>query len=158
MLKLKKGKRGKEKTFTGMRCWLLKRLYVVLRPYLTKSSTTLFFTMYILSQTLTNVVRPIPSKWKNAIRMHLALIPRARTTVLAILLLLEMVLIVNVSLVFEGDEVFILFPTLNVAVNCLEFTFIWHSHRGGIILRSLVHNNESTFDYVLNDLKTLHKL
>ena len=47
--------------------------------------------------------------------MHLALIPRARKTVLAILRLLEMVLIVKVSLVFEGDVIFILFPTLNVA-------------------------------------------
>ena len=52
--------------------------------------------------------------------MHLALTPRAHTTVLAILRLLEMVLIVKVSLVFEGDEIFILFPTLNVAVNCLD--------------------------------------
>ena len=59
----------------------------------------------------------------NNFIFYYVLIPRARTTVLAILLLLEMVLIVNVSLVFEGDEVFILFPTLNVAVNCLEFTF-----------------------------------
>ena len=56
--------------------------------------------------------------------MHLALIPRAQTTVLAILRLLEMVLIVKASLVFEDDEIFILFPTLNVAVNCLEFTLI----------------------------------
>ena len=79
--------------------------------------------------------------------MHLALIPRAHTTVLAILRLLEMVLIVKVSLVFEDDEIFILFPTLNVAVNCLEFTLIRYSHRGDIILRSLEHKNESTFDY-----------
>ena len=34
----------------------------------------------------------------------------------------------NVSLVFEGDEIFILFPTLNVAVNCLEFTFTSRRH------------------------------
>ena len=94
----------------------------------------------------------------NAIQMHLALIPRAHTTVLLILHLLEIVLIVNFSLVFEGDEVLISFPTLNVAVNCLEFNFTRHSHRGGIILRSLVHKNKSTFDYVLNDLKTLHEL
>ena len=79
--------------------------------------------------------------------MHLALIPRAHTTVLAILRLLEMVLIVKVSLVFEGDEIFILFPTLNVAVNRLEFSLTRHSHRGGIILHSLEHKNESTFDY-----------
>ena len=58
-----------------------------------------------------------------------------------------MVLIVKASLVFEDDEFFILFPTLNVAVNCLEFTLIRHLHRGGIILRSLEHKNESTFDY-----------
>ena len=90
--------------------------------------------------------------------MHLALIPRARTTVLAILRLLEMVLIVKVSLVFEGDVIFILFPTLNVAVNCLEFTFIRNSHRGGIILRYFVHKNESLFHCVLNDLTTLHEL
>ena len=90
--------------------------------------------------------------------MHLSLIPRAHTTVLLILRLLEIVLIVNFSLVFEGDEVLISFPTLNVAVNCLEFNFTRHSHRRGIILRSLVHKNKSTFDYVLNYLKTLHEL
>ena len=80
--------------------------------------------------------------------MHLALIPRARTTVLAILRLLEMVLIVKVSLVFEGDVICILFPTLNVAVNCLELTFTRNSHRGGIILRYFVHKNESLFHCV----------
>ena len=106
-----------------------------------------FFPVFVLSQTLTNAARHIPLKWTNAIRMHLALIPRAHTTVLVILRLLEMVLIVKVSLVFEDDEIFILFPALNVAVNCLEFTLIRHSHRGGIILRSLEHKNESTFDY-----------
>ena len=126
--KKKKRKREKERTFTGMRCWPLKRLYIFLWPYLTKSSTTLFFTMYVLSQTLMNVVRSIPLKWTNAIRTHLALIPRAPATVLAILRLWEMVLVVNVSLVFEGDEIFILFPTLNVAVNCLEFTFTSRRH------------------------------
>ena len=88
-----------------------------------------FFTMYVLFQTLTNAARPILWKWTNAIRMHLALIPRAHTTVLAILRLLEMVLIVKVSLVFEGDVICILFPTLNVAVNCLELTFIRNSHQ-----------------------------
>ena len=51
--------------------------------------------------------------------MHLALIPKALTTVLAILLISGMVLIVKVRLAFhEGDEIYILFPTLNVAVNC----------------------------------------
>ena len=79
--------------------------------------------------------------------MHLALIPRVHTTVLAILRLLEMVLIVKVSLVFEGDEIFILFTTLNVEVNCLVFTFMRHSDRGGIILRFLEHKNESNFAY-----------
>ena len=153
--KKKKRKREKERTFTGMRCWPLKRLYIFLWPYLTKSSTTLFFIMYVLSQTLMNVVRSIPLKWTNAIRTHLALIPRAPTTGLAILRLWEMVLVVNVSLVFEGDEIFILFPTLNVAVNCLEFTFT--SRRHNFTLR-FVHKNESTFDYVLNDFKTLHEL
>ena len=123
-----KKKEKKERTFTGMRCWPLKRLYIFLWAYLTKSSTTLFFTIYVLSQTLMNVVRPTPLKWTNAIRTHLALIPRALTTVLAILRLWEMVLVVNVSLVFEGDEIFILFPTLNVAVNCLEFTFTSRRH------------------------------
>ena len=90
--------------------------------------------------------------------MHLALVPRARTTVLAILRLLEMVLILKVSLVFEGDVIFILFPTLNVAVNCLELTFIRNSHRGGIILHYFVHKNESLFHCILNDLTTLHEL
>ena len=79
--------------------------------------------------------------------MHLALVLRAGTIVLAIPRLLEMVLIVKASLVFEGDETFILFPTLNVAVNFLEFTFIRHPHLVGILLRSLEHKNESTFDY-----------
>ena len=65
-----------------------------------------FFPIFVLSQTLTNAARHIPLKWTNAIRMHLALIPRAHTTVLAILRLLEMVLSVKVSLVFEGDEIF----------------------------------------------------
>ena len=57
--------------------------------------------------------------------MHFALIPRAHTTVLAILRLLEMVLIVKVSLVLEGDVICILFPMLNV----VELTFIRNSHR-----------------------------
>ena len=56
--------------------------------------------------------------------MHLALIPRAHTTVLAILRILGMVWNVKVSLVFhEGDEIYILFPTLNVAVNWLRPDF-----------------------------------
>ena len=61
----------------------------------------------------------IPSKWTDAIQIHLALIPRAQhANVLAILCKLGMVLNVKVSLVFhEGDEIYILFPTLNVAVN-----------------------------------------
>ena len=79
--------------------------------------------------------------------MHLALVPRARTISLAIPRLLKMVLIVKASLVFEGDEIVILFLTLNVVVNFLELTFIRHSHLGGILLRSLGHKNESTFDY-----------
>ena len=87
--------------------------------------------------------------------MHLALIPRAHTTVLAILRILGMVFIVKVTLVFnmhEGYEIYILFPTLK------ELTFIRNSHRGGIILRYFVHKNESPFDCVLNDLTTLHEL
>ena len=88
----------------------------------------LFVLPDVLSQTLMNVVRPIPLKWTNAIRTHLALIPRALTTVLAILRLWEMILVVNFSLVIEGDEIFILFPTLNVAINCLEFTFTSRRH------------------------------
>ena len=56
--------------------------------------------------------------------MHLALIPRAHTTVLAILCILGMVLNVKVRLFFhEGDEIYILFPTLNVAVNWLRADF-----------------------------------
>ena len=53
---------------------------------------------------------------------------------------------------------FILFPALKVAVNSSELTFIRNSHRGGIILCYLVHKNESFFDYVLNDLTTIHEL
>ena len=76
--------------------------------------------------------RLMPLKWTNAIRMHLAIIPRAHTNVLAILRILGMVLIVKIRLVFymhEGDEIYILFPMLNVAVYCLELTFIRNSHR-----------------------------
>ena len=43
-----------------------------------------------------------------------------------------MVLIAKIRLVFcmhEGDEIYILFPMLNVAVYCLELTFIRNSHR-----------------------------
>ena len=119
-------------------------LYIFLWPYLTKSSTTFFYNFCTFSQTLTNAARPIPLKWTNAIRMHLALIPRAHTTVLAILRLLEMVLIVKVSLVFEGDVICILFPTLNVAVNCLELTFIRNSHRRSW-LSSEIHIEEVDF-------------
>ena len=98
--------------------------------------------------------------------MHLALIPRAHTTVLASLRILGMVLTVKVTLVFnmhEGDEIYILFPTLKVIVNCLELIFIRNSHRGhlhpgGIILRYFVHKNESPIDSVLNDLTTLRGL
>ena len=141
--KKKKGGKGKnKKKITEMRYWLLQGLYIFLWPYLTRSSITFFFNMYVLSQTLTNAARPILWKWTNAIRMHLALIPRAHTTVLAILRLLEMVLIVKVSLVFEGDEICILFPTLNVAVNCLELTFNQNSHRRGW-LSSGIHIEEA---------------
>ena len=141
--KKKKGGKGKnKKKITEMRYWLLQGLYIFLWPYLTRSSITFFFNMYVLSQTLTNAARPILWKWTNAIRMHLALIPRAHTTVLAILRLLEMVLIVKVSLVFEGDEICILFPTLNVAVNCLELTFNRNSHRRGW-LSSGIHIEEA---------------
>ena len=38
-----------------------------------------------------------------------------------------------------------------------ELTFIRNSHRGSIILCYLVYKNESFFDYVLNDLTTLHE-
>ena len=142
-IKKKRGGKGKnKKKITEMRYWLLQGLYIFLWPYLTRSSITFFFNMYVLSQTLTNAARPILWKWTNAIRMHLALIPRAHTTVLAILRLLEMVLIVKVSLVFEGDEICILFPTLNVAVNCLELTFNRNSHRRGW-LSSGIHIEES---------------
>ena len=58
----------------------------------------------------------------------------------------------------EGDDIFILFPALKVAVNSSELTFIRNSHRGGIILCYLENKNESFFDYVLNDLTTLHEL
>ena len=70
-------------------------------------------------------IKLIPSKWTDAIQIHLALIPRAHhTTVLAILCKLGMVLNVKVSLVFhEGDEIYILFLTLNAAVNWLWADF-----------------------------------
>ena len=51
-----------------------------------------------------------------------------------------------------------MFPALKVAVNSYELTFLRNSHRGSIILCYLVHKNESFFDYVLNDLTTLHEL
>ena len=47
---------------------------------------------------------------------------------------------------------------MKVAVNSYELTFLRNSHRGGIILCYLVYKNESFFDYVLNDLTTLHEL
>ena len=147
MLKLKKSEKGKGKNFYRNEMLTPEEIVYFSLTLSEQGFNNFFFTMYVLSQTLTNAARLIPLKWTNAIRLHLALIPRARTTVLAILRLLEMVLILKVSLVFEGDVIFILFPTLNVAVNFLEFTFIRHSHRGGILLRSLEHKNESTFDY-----------
>ena len=150
-----------------MRCWLLKGLYIFLGPYLTKSSTIFFFLPCTFSQTLTNAARPIPLKWTNAILMHLALIPRAHTTVLVILRLLEMVLIVKVSLVFEGDVICILFPTLNVAVNCLELTSEIHieevdfhpeftSRRHNFTL--LCAQKRIAFSLCFKCLKTLHEL
>ena len=50
-----------------------------------------------------------------------------------------------------------MFPALKVAVNSYELTFLRNSHRGSIILCYLVYKNESFFDYVLNDLTTLHE-
>ena len=126
-----------------------------------------FFLPCTFSQTLTNAARPIPLKWTNAIRMHLALIPRAHTTVLAILCLLEMVLIVKVSLVFKGDVICILFPTLNVAVNCLELTSEIHieevdfhpeftSRRHKFTL--LCAQKRIAFSFCFKCLTTLHEL
>ena len=144
MRKLKKKKGGKGKSKIIYRNEILTSAGVVYFS-LTLSDqvfNNFFLTMYVLFQTLTNAARPILWKWTNAILMHLALIPRAHTTVLAILRLLEMVLIVKVSLVFEGDEICILFPTLNVAVNFLELTFIRNSHRRGW-LSSGIHIEEA---------------
>ena len=56
--------------------------------------------MYVRFQTLTNALNFMPLKWTNAIRMHLALILRAHTTVPVILNTLGMVLSVKVRLVF----------------------------------------------------------
>ena len=47
---------------------------------------------------------------------------------------------------------------MKAAVNSYELTFLRNSHRGSIILYYLVYKNESFFDYVLNDLTTLHEL
>ena len=55
--------------------------------------------MYVIFQTLTNAVKLIPWKWTNAIRMPLALIHRAHTTVLVFLDTLGMVLSVKVRLI-----------------------------------------------------------
>ena len=55
--------------------------------------------MYVIFQTLTNAVNLIPWKWTNAIRMPLALIHRAHTTVLVFLDTLGMVLSVKVRLI-----------------------------------------------------------
>ena len=40
-----------------------------------------------------------------------------------------------------GDEIYILFPTLNVTVNCLDLTYIRNSHREGW-LSSEIHIQE----------------
>ena len=140
-----------------MRCWVLKGLYIFLGPYLTKSSTIFFFLPCTFFQTLTNAARPIPLKWTNAIRMHLAPIPRAHSTVLAILRLLEMVLIVKVSLVFEGDVICILFPTLNVAVNCLELTSEIHIEEVDFH-PELCAQKRIAFSLCFKCLTTLHEL
>ena len=60
----------------------------------------IYITEYVLFKTLTNAVKFIPLNCTTAIRMRLALIPRAHTTVLAILHMSVMVLIVKVSFVF----------------------------------------------------------
>ena len=71
--KKKKRKREKEKTSTEMRCWL----YIFSGLIWSGLQQLFFLTMCVLSQTLTNAARPVPLKWTNAIRMHLAPIPRA---------------------------------------------------------------------------------
>ena len=153
---IKKGKGKSKNFFIEMRCWVLKGLYIFLGPYLTKSST-IFFLPCTFFQTLTNAARPIPLKWTNAIRMHLAPIPRAHTTVLAILRLLEMVLIVKVSLVFEGDVICILFPTLNAAVNCLELTSEIHIEEVDFH-PELCAQKRIAFSLCFKCLTTLHEL
>lgn len=82
---------------------------------------------------LTNAARLMPLKLANAIRMNLALLPRANTTIC------------------------FLSQLKCIAINCLELTFIRHSHRQGIIFRSLIHKVELLYIYILNDLKFLHR-
>ena len=55
----------------------------------------------VIFETLMSAVRILSSRWTTAIWMPLALIPRAHTTALAILPILEMVLYVKVSLLFS---------------------------------------------------------
>ena len=111
MLKLKKSEKGKGKNFYRNEMLTPEEIVYFFSDLIWPSLQQLiFFTMYVLSQTLTNAARPIPSKWTNAIRMHLALIPKAHTTVLAILRLLEMVWIVKVSLVLKAMKFLFCFP------------------------------------------------
>ena len=74
----------------------------------------------------------------------------------------------------KGDEIYISFPTLNITLNCLEFAFrpkftskrlTFNPEFTSRTSTSTEHNftllcaqNESLFDYVLNDLTTLHEL
>ena len=129
---------------------------------MTKSSISVF-TVYVLSQTLTNAARLMPLKWTNAIRMHLAIIPRAHTNVLAILCIYAWRRW-NLYFVshFECSSV-LLRVDFHPKFTSKMLTFIWNSHRrhlhlGGINLRFFVLKNESLLDCVLNDLTTLHEL
>ena len=70
--------------------------YISIFPYY----TYICITEYVLFQTLTNAVKLIPLNCTTAIRMRLALIPRAHTTVLAILRMSVIVLIMKVSFFF----------------------------------------------------------
>ena len=110
MLKLKKSEKGKGKNFYRNEMLTPEEIVYFSLTLSEQGFNNFFFTMYVLSQTLTNAARPIPSKWTNAIRMHLALIPKAHTTVLAILRLLEMVWIVKVSLVLKAMKFLFCFP------------------------------------------------
>ena len=110
MLKLKKREKGKGKNFYRNEMLTPEEIVHFSLTLSEQVFNNFFFTMYVLSQTLTNAARPIPSKWTNAIRMHLALIPKAHTTVLAILRLLEMVWIVKVSLVLKAMKFLFCFP------------------------------------------------